>query len=170
MQMNKVLNIAIVLACFYGLIFSPVAQDFKALLNSRATRDYEASELKDLAHLAAVLHDIDPKIFKAQIRQESNFNQHARSKAGAIGVAQIMTSTAKGWKVNPNDPLESLDAAAFHMKSYLQTYKKQGHDELTAYKMALAAYNAGPGAVAKYGDVPPYSETKTYVQRILLKD
>jgi soluble lytic murein transglycosylase-like protein len=131
------------------------------------TWEYNAAELESLAHLAAVLHDVDPDIFIAQMRQESNFDQHARSKAGALGVAQIMPETAKSWKVDPANPMQALDAAAKNMAGFIRTYKAQGHDERTAYKMALAAYNAGPGAVAKYGGIPPYPETQAYVKIIL---
>jgi soluble lytic murein transglycosylase-like protein len=165
--MQKFLSVTIIVACFYGLIFSTPASYIKSLLSPQSARNYQASELKELAHLAAVLHDIEPTVFLAQIRQESNFNQHARSKAGAIGVAQIMTSTAKGWSVDPNDPVQALDAAALHMSGYVGTYRKQGHDSRMAYKMALAAYNAGPGAVSKYKGIPPYAETQNYVKRIM---
>lgn len=166
-MIKKALSIFVVVACFYGLVFSESAGSFRSLISGGQSKIYKATELESLAHLAAVLNDLDPNIFKAQIRQESNFNQFARSPVGAIGVAQIMSGTAKGWKVDPHDPVQSLDAAARHMKSYVRTYKKQGHDENTAYKMALAAYNAGPGAVSKYGDVPPYAETRNYVKRIM---
>jgi soluble lytic murein transglycosylase-like protein len=165
--MEKFLSLTIIVACFYGLIFSAPANRIKSMLFTQQVRNYQASELKGLAHLAAVLHDIEPTVFLAQIRQESNFNQHARSQAGAIGVAQIMASTAKGWKVDPNDPVQALDAAARHMSGYVGTYRKQGHDRKMAYKMALAAYNAGPGAVSKYKGIPPYAETQNYVKRIM---
>lgn len=103
---------------------------------------------------------IDPDIFEAQIGQESGFNPNARSPAGATGIAQIMPATARGWGVNPNDPDASLRAAAKAMRKYLDSYKGD-------WRKALAAYNAGPGAVAKYGGVPPYAETQNYVKKIL---
>jgi soluble lytic murein transglycosylase-like protein len=124
-------------------------------------------ELIAIAEQAAINHGLDPKLFKAQIRQESGFNPRARSRVGAIGVAQIMPSTARAWKVNPWHPISALNAAARNMARYVRTYKKQGHDQQTAEKLALAAYNAGPGAVAKYKAVPPYRETKQYVHSIL---
>lgn len=116
---------------------------------------------------AAIRHGLSPKLFKAQIRQESGFNPLARSRVGAIGIAQIMPGTAKKWGVNPHNPISALNAAARNMARYVRTYKRQGHDQETAGKLALAAYNAGPVAVAKYGKVPPYKETQNYVHRIM---
>lgn len=132
-------------------------------------QDYNPDELEGLAHMAAILHGLKPEIFISQMRQESRFDQHAQSRAGAIGVAQIMPETAKSWKIDPHEPLQALNAAAKNMASYVRTYQAQGHDELTSYRLALAAYNAGPGAVAKYKGVPPYPETQQYVSIILDK-
>jgi soluble lytic murein transglycosylase-like protein len=109
---------------------------------------------------AAQKAGIDPNIFVRQIQQESGFNPTAKSGAGAQGIAQIMPATAKGWGVDPSDPLASLDAAATHMAGYLQSY---GGD----WAKALAAYNAGPGNVDKFGGVPPFAETQKYVSSIL---
>lgn len=105
-------------------------------------------------------YGIDPRIFVRQIAAESNFNPRARSPAGARGIAQIMSATARGWGVNPDDPVASLDAAARNMARYLRSYGG-------SYEKALSAYNAGPGAVQKYGGVPPYAETRGYVRKIL---
>ena len=91
----------------------------------------------------------DPDIFVRQIGAESNFNPKAGSSAGAQGIAQIMPATAKSWKVDPWNPKAALDAAANNMARYLKSYKGD-------WAKALAAYNAGPGAVAKYGGVPPF--------------
>lgn len=123
--------------------------------------------LKREARRAAITHGLDPALFTAQIKQESGFNPKARSKAGALGVAQIMPSTAKAWKVNPRDPKQALNAAARNMANYIRTYKKQGLSETEAQKRALAAYNAGPGAVKKHKGIPPYEETQNYVKRIM---
>ena len=102
----------------------------------------------------------DPDIFVRQIGAESNFNPKAGSSAGAQGIAQIMPATAKSWKVDPWNPKAALDAAANNMARYLKSYKGD-------WSKALAAYNAGPGAVAKYGGVPPFKETKGYIAKIL---
>ena len=112
------------------------------------------------AAAAARKFGIDPIRFQRQIGAESNFNPGAHSGAGAVGIAQIMPGTARGWGVNPNDPLASLDAAARADAGYLRSY---GGD----WRRTLAAYNAGPGAVKKYGGVPPFAETQNYIKKIL---
>jgi hypothetical protein len=116
-------------------------------------------DLVDQTRQAAVAAGIDPDIFARQIKQESGFNPNAKSPAGALGIAQFMPDTAKGLNINPNDPSQALPAAAKLMRSYLDMY---GGD----YKKALAAYNAGPGAVDKYNGVPPFKETQAYVSAI----
>lgn len=112
--------------------------------------DYRAE-----ARRAAQRHGLDPDVFSRQIQQESGFNPHARSPAGAQGIAQIMPATAKGWGVNPSDPIASLDAAAKNMRRYV--------DQYGSYKNALVAYNAGPGRVG--GPLP--AETQNYIKTIL---
>src|SRR4051794_29173534 len=97
-------------------------------------------------------YGLDPSIFARQIQMESGFNPGARSPAGALGIAQIMPATARGWNVNPMNAGQALDAAARNMARYVHSYGGR-------YDLALAAYNAGPGAVAKYHGVPPYAET-----------
>lgn len=100
-----------------------------------------------------------PELFVRQIAQESNFDPCAGSPAGAQGIAQIMPSTAKGWGVDPWMPSEALRAAAIAMAKYEKRYGN--------YAVALQAYNAGPGAVARYKGQVPYGETKEYVRRIM---
>ena len=120
-----------------------------------------------IARQVAGQYGLDPDIFVRQINQESGFNPVAVSPAGARGIAQIMPATAKGWGVDPSDPNAALAAAAKNMASYRNTYLKQGLDDAEAYRRALAVYNAGPGAVAKYKGVPPYQETQNYINRIM---
>ena len=115
---------------------------------------------QQIAEQAAIANGFDPKVFLAQINAESGWNPNARSPAGAIGIAQIIPETAASWGVDPTNPVDSLKAAAKAMGGYLRTY---GGD----YAKALAAYNAGPGAVATYHGVPPYAETQNYVKNIL---
>src|SRR5262245_11068678 len=107
------------------------------------------------ARRAAQRHGLDPSIFERQIQQESGFNPGARSPAGAQGIAQIMPATARGWGVNPADPIASLDAAAKNMAGYVRRYG--------SYRNALVAYNAGPGRVG--GALP--AETQNYIKVIL---
>ncbi|HYZ62026.1 MAG TPA: lytic transglycosylase domain-containing protein [Acetobacteraceae bacterium] len=108
------------------------------------------------ARRAARRYGIDPGVFVRQIRQESGFNPGAVSPAGAIGIAQIMPATARGWGVNPRDPTAALDAAARNMAKYVRQYG--------GYRNALIAYNAGPGAVGR-GSLP--AETQNYIKTIL---
>jgi hypothetical protein len=116
-------------------------------------------ELVDYARKVATAYGIDPDIFVRQINQESGFKPTARSGAGAQGVAQFMPATAARYGVDVNDPYSSLDGAARHMRDLLKAFNGD-------WRLALAAYNAGEGAVRKYGGVPPYEETQTYVRNI----
>lgn len=99
-----------------------------------------------------------PILFVRQMAAESGMQPCAVSGAGAIGIAQIMPATARGWKVDPWIPHEALNAAAKNMAKYER--------QLGSYRLALAAYNAGPGAVQQYGGVPPYEETREYIRRV----
>ncbi len=112
---------------------------------------------------AAASNGIDPALLKGLVSQESGFDPNARSGAGATGLTQLMPGTAAALGVtNPLDPAQSLQGGAKYLRQQLDRF---GGDE----KLALAAYNAGPGAVAKYGGVPPYSETQNYVKSVLSK-
>jgi len=108
------------------------------------------------ARQAAQRHGLNPGIFERQIAAESGFNPSARSPAGAVGIAQIMPATARGWGVDPRDPIASLNAAAANMARYVKQFGN--------YADALRAYNAGPGNVrASRG----FGETNAYVRKIL---
>jgi soluble lytic murein transglycosylase-like protein len=110
---------------------------------------------------AATKYGIDPALLKGLIRQESNFDPAARSGAGASGLTQLMPGTAATLGVtDTTDPAQAIDGGAKYLKQQLDRF---GGDPARA----LAAYNAGPGAVAKYGGVPPYAETQDYVQKVL---
>lgn len=99
-----------------------------------------------------------PILFVRQIAAESGMQPCARSGAGAIGIAQIMPATARSWGVDPWIPQDALRVAAKQMARY--------EKQLGSYRLALAAYNAGPGAVSQYGGVPPYPETREYIRRV----
>jgi soluble lytic murein transglycosylase-like protein len=112
---------------------------------------------------AAASNGIDPSLLKGLVSQESGFDPNARSGAGAVGLTQLMPGTAAALGVtNPLDPAQSLQGGAKYLRQQLDRF---GGDE----KLALAAYNAGPGAVARFGGVPPYRETQNYVNSVLSK-
>ena len=107
---------------------------------------------------AAKANGIDPALLAGLIKQESNFNPNAGSGAGARGLTQLMPTTAAGLGVsNVLDPVQSINGGAKYLKQQLDAF---GGD----VTKALAAYNAGPGAVKRFGGVPPYSETQNYVR------
>jgi soluble lytic murein transglycosylase-like protein len=112
---------------------------------------------------AAASNGIDPALLKGLVSQESGFDPNARSGAGAVGLTQLMPGTAASLGVtNPLDPAQSLQGGAKYLRQQLDRF---GGDE----RLALAAYNAGPGAVTRYGGVPPYSETQNYVNSVMAK-
>jgi soluble lytic murein transglycosylase-like protein len=107
---------------------------------------------------AATRNGVDPALLAGLVKQESGFNPNAGSGAGARGLTQLMPGTASGLGVtNILDPVQSLDGGAKYLKQQLDAF---GGD----VTKALAAYNAGPGAVQRFGGVPPYSETQNYVR------
>jgi soluble lytic murein transglycosylase-like protein len=109
---------------------------------------------------AAARHNVDPNLVRAVVKVESNFNPNAVSRKGAMGLMQLMPSTARQLNVkNPFDPEQNVDAGVRHLKQLLESY---GGD----VKLTLAAYNAGAGAVARSAGVPHYAETQNYVRRI----
>ena len=108
-------------------------------------------------------HQVDPILITAIMEAESNFNFHVISPAGAIGLMQLMPSTAAGLGVNPYNPLENVLGGTIYIKKQLGRFKDWGTYSVTD---AVAAYNAGPGAVEKYGGVPNYSETVNYVIKV----
>ena len=124
----------------------------------------KANERKYASYIAQTekKYGIPPRLLHELIRQESGFNPYARSGVGATGIAQFMPATARSYKINPNDPFQAIDGAGRYLSSSLRRYKGD-------IPKALASYNAGVGAVDKYHGVPPYKETRNYVQSIQSK-
>jgi hypothetical protein len=115
----------------------------------------------DLFTRAGNRHGVDPALLAAVASQESGFNSGAVSPAGAQGLMQFMPATARGLGVNPLDPVSAVDGAA--------RYLGQLTAQFGSTPLALAAYNAGPGSVAKYGGIPPFPETQSYVRAVMSK-
>lgn len=114
---------------------------------------------------AAWRHGLPPAIVHAVAQAESAYNQRAVSSAGALGVMQLMPYTAAALGANPRDEAQNIDAGTRYLREML--VKFQNHPDQVA--LAIAAYNAGPGAVDRYRGVPPYAETQTYVRRVIGK-
>ena len=104
-------------------------------------------------------HGVDPLLVRALIQVESNYKPRAKSHRGAMGLMQLMPSTAREYKVrNPYDPKANIEAGIKHLKGLIERF---------GVEVALAAYNAGPTAVEKFKGIPPYRETRNYVAKIL---
>jgi soluble lytic murein transglycosylase-like protein len=131
-------------------------------LSHEQTGIHEQNKIEKSISKAAQKYDLPVKLIKGVIRAESNFQVKAVSRAGAQGLMQLMPATARELGVeNPFNIEENIDGGARYLRKMLDSF---GGD----LKLALAAYNAGPEAVIKYGGkVPPYLETQQYVQRVL---
>jgi hypothetical protein len=119
----------------------------------------EPGPFTDLIAASAERHGVNPRLVQALIKVESNFERRARSRKGAMGLMQLMPTTARQYAVsNPYDPQSNIDAGTRHLRTLLDQFD---------ISRALAAYNAGEAAVRRFGGIPPYPETRDYVRRIL---
>jgi hypothetical protein len=114
---------------------------------------------------AAVKNGLLPEFVRSVAAAESAFQTNALSRKGAIGLMQLMPGTAKELGANPHDPAQNAEAGARYLKQLLLKYQNSPDP----VRLALAAYNAGPGAVDRYRNIPPYPETQQYVERVLRK-
>lgn len=135
----------------------------KSIENKKSSNSTSRSEINDLITKYADKNGLDENFVKAVINQESGFNPNATSKCGAMGLMQLMPSTAQGLGVtNAYDAEQNIEGGTKYLKGLLDRF---GNDK----SLALAAYNAGPNAVKKYGGIPPYAETQNYVKSVLSK-
>ncbi|MEM7357827.1 MAG: lytic transglycosylase domain-containing protein [Pseudomonadota bacterium] len=107
-------------------------------------------------------YDLEPSFIKAVIHVESAFDKYAISHAGAMGLMQLMPTTAANYQLNQDqfDPNRNIEAGVQHLKELMARYNNDK-------TLSLAAYNAGEGAVRRYNGVPPYEETETYIKRVM---
>jgi len=168
------LPLSVAYACLLALAVFPVPAAAETLTQSygralRAFNDRLPSERCD-RYAAAVIAEadragIDARLVVALVAVESRWHPEAVSPAGAIGLGQLMPGTAGGLGVDPRDPTANVHGTVVHLAGLLRGYRKYGTPN--AYYLALGAYNAGAGAVARYGGVPPYAETRKYVYSVI---
>ncbi len=135
---------------------------FKSM-NRRKQREGHLSpeKINMIIHSTSRRHAIDPKLVKAIIKVESDFDPKALSRAGAQGLMQLMPETSRDLDVSdPYNPHESIEGGVRHLRSLLDYFKND-------VKLALAAYNAGKTTVLRYKGIPPYKETRNYVKKVL---
>ena len=142
--------------------------DFQKILDKSVEKSNTAhkasrSEINELIEKYADKNGLDSDFVKAVVNQESGFNPNATSKCGAMGLMQLMPSTAQGLGVtNAYDAEQNIEGGTKYLKGLMDRFDNNK-------SLALAAYNAGPNAVKKYGGIPPYQETQNYVKNVLGK-
>ena len=137
------------------LLVHIICFNFHVLGNNTADQQYD-----QIIREIAQKYDLDPNLIHSIIRAESNYNSQAVSPKGAVGLMQLMPSTAEEYGVKDRyDPIENIEGGVKLLRDLFQTYDQK--DDLV-----LAAYNAGPGAVKKHNGIPPYPETVQYIQKV----
>jgi hypothetical protein len=134
--------------------------DGKAQTHQILNRAFTQGDIDAAIEQAATRHNVDPSLVRSVVKVESDFNPNAVSRKGAMGLMQLMPSTARSLNVsNPFDPAQNVDAGVRHLRALLDNYGGN-------VQLSLAAYNAGAGAVSRSAGVPKFRETQNYVRRI----
>lgn len=137
----------------------PVGTTGATLQNGLAPELLRSTPFGEVIEAVSQAHGVDPMLVRAVIEVESNYRPKAKSPKGAMGLMQLMPATARAYNVrNPYDPKSNIAAGVKHLKSLIDKW---------GVELALAAYNAGEGAVRKFNGIPPYRETRNYVSKIL---
>jgi peptidoglycan DL-endopeptidase CwlO len=137
------------------------AESASPVAGAASTASLSGVPYADLFTRAGSRHGVDPALLAAVAQQESGFDASAVSPAGAQGLMQFMPATARGLGVDPFDPASAVDGAARYLADLT--------DQFGSTELGLAAYNAGPGTVRRYGGIPPYAETQNYVRTVMSK-
>jgi Transglycosylase SLT domain len=140
--------------------YATVLHSFNPALSAAQSQDMAAHVL-----MMSSYYRLDPRLLVAIVGVESGWQSRAVSHAGASGLGQLMPETASGLGVLPFDAYENLDGTARYLRRMIAQYAADGTER--RYTLALASYNAGPGAVARYGGVPPIAETQAYVVHVM---
>jgi hypothetical protein len=146
---------------------TPLYASFVKRRNPRLS-DGEASRIAQGVVGYSLRYGVDARLIMAMVMVESGFNPNARSRTGAMGLGQLMPGTAAGMGVsNAYDSIDNLYGTVRLIRNHLENYQRQTGEEYSSLVLALAAYNAGPGAVSRHGGVPPYRETQNYVRKVI---
>jgi soluble lytic murein transglycosylase-like protein len=143
-----------------GFVIEAINEDVNKVFIANPTFTKKNKKYSKLVSMISNNHNVEPSLIHAMIKTESNYKIKAVSSAGAKGLMQLMDKTAKHYNVTDVfDPFENINAGTHLMRDLLDRYKN--------VRLALAAYNAGIKAVDKYNGIPPYTETKNYVKKIM---
>jgi len=141
-------------------LYAQTLRAFDPALDAARARTYAARTIA-----AARRYDVDARLIVALVAVESSWRADAVSPAGARGLGQLMPATAAGLGVDPDDAEANLEGTARHLRGLLDRYAR--YPPQARYERALAGYNAGAGAVERYGGVPPFAQTRAYVRRVI---